>query len=68
MVCFFWGPLAADLKHVPPKPPLNKTKAKNFIREIVRILQTEDIDCLLKWNFYTGVLANKTKFTPKERL
>lgn len=104
VVCFFRGPLAADLEHVPPKPALNKTKAKNFIREIVRILQTEDIDCPLRWNFSaankkfgnlsvhemimtavknkfdtaqffehahsvisasTGLLADKTKFTPK---
>ncbi|XP_058834555.1 uncharacterized protein LOC131691884 [Topomyia yanbarensis] len=51
VVCHFRGPLSAELENIPPKPPLNKTKAKNFIREIVRILQTEDIDCPLRWNF-----------------
>ncbi|XP_062541069.1 uncharacterized protein LOC134209108 [Armigeres subalbatus] len=51
VVCYFRGPLSADLESIPPKPPVNKTKSKNFIREIVRILQTEDIDCPLRWNF-----------------
>ncbi|XP_055630466.1 uncharacterized protein LOC129771127 isoform X2 [Toxorhynchites rutilus septentrionalis] len=56
VVCYFRGPIFAELESLPPKPALNKTKAKNFIREIVRILQTEDIDCPLRWNFSS---ANK---------
>lgn len=51
VVCYFRGALSTELENIPPKPPQNKTKAKNFIREIVRILQTEDIDCPLRWNF-----------------
>ncbi|XP_055529788.1 uncharacterized protein LOC129721351 [Wyeomyia smithii] len=51
VICYFRPPIAAELEIIPAKPPLNKTKAKNFIREIVRILQTEDIDCPLRWNF-----------------
>uniref|UniRef100_A0A182IM45 YqaJ viral recombinase domain-containing protein n=1 Tax=Anopheles atroparvus TaxID=41427 RepID=A0A182IM45_ANOAO len=49
--CFFRTPLVTELEQIPPKPILNKTKAKNFIREIVHGLQTEDIDCPLRWNF-----------------
>ncbi|XP_055609776.1 uncharacterized protein LOC129756790 [Uranotaenia lowii] len=56
VVCYFRGPLTLELANIPTKPMQNKTKAKNFIREIVRILQTEDIDCPLRWNFSS---ANK---------
>ncbi|XP_052894085.1 uncharacterized protein LOC128301570 [Anopheles moucheti] len=49
--CFFRSPLATELEQLPEKPPLNKTKTKNFIREVVHGLQTEDIDCPLRWNF-----------------
>ncbi|XP_053672640.1 uncharacterized protein LOC128722968 [Anopheles nili] len=49
--CFFRTPLATVLEQIPPRAALNKTKTKNFIREIVHGLQTEDIDCPLRWNF-----------------
>ncbi|XP_058057113.1 uncharacterized protein LOC131208391 [Anopheles bellator] len=49
--CYFRTPLVTELEQLPPKPALNKTKAKNFIREIVHGLQKDDIDCPLRWNF-----------------
>uniref|UniRef100_A0A2M4BMV0 YqaJ viral recombinase domain-containing protein n=2 Tax=Anopheles marajoara TaxID=58244 RepID=A0A2M4BMV0_9DIPT len=52
--CFFRTPFVTGVEQLPPKPVLNKTKAKNFIREIVHGLQTEDIDCPLRWNFSSG--------------
>jgi hypothetical protein len=34
--------------------PINRIKAKNFVREVVKTLQTNNLDCPLRWNYQLG--------------